>query len=380
MSAHARLNFQRKQEVLIRRRQSNGRPHTFVRGRIETVTSRGPEVFIYENETGSQGTKTFVFWSDVQALPAEEKPIRPPTFATIGDKLAPALRTVVSEPKPEPEPPAKSERLLISTQELDAMKRINPAERQDATVLHLPVQLPTPTPTPIDRRSSQQKHRPPAELPSSAPPPPEFDPYRRRKLQHKSTQIGLLIRREREKMGLKQVDLAKLLQVGKHGVTANYSARVSAFELGKAIPNDDELTALVETFNMEDRLDDLIRMRDSDLRAPRARPTVLRDNKPPPAQAEDLNDGEEEDEDLEDEELDEEDDAAASSEPESATMRIEAHVQPPNPTPPTPPVTDPASSYNEFIESLDTVAPMPVDKEKRRLWLAMAAKLYEVTR
>lgn len=281
-----------------------------------------------------QGTERFFHWNEVK--PSEETGKRR-TLASIGEIVGNKLRQVppyldvAPEPQaPPPRPPAEPQSgvLLISRKELAAMgdSRVDDDEERD------------------DGEPMRRRHNAHA---------------------HKLTPIGELFRRMRLEKGQSQISIAEIL-----GTT---NSRVSQIELGKSIPTEDELLAFAEAFRLE--IDELLRLRDESIntRVDRrlkehreVRDEPLRAAAPAPAPAP----------------AREPDPAPAPPTTSSTTTLISTRSTSELSMPdPMRAVSDPEDAFAEFCLDLGQLAPVPRgDVEQRKLWFALARKLFQLKR
>lgn len=162
----------------------------------------------------------------------------------------------------------------------------------------------------------------------------------RQRLAHNITAIAQLFRAERVKRGWAQGELADALSI--NGLALS-DQQVSKIELGRMPPTDDILIAFAEVCGLE--LDKVIAARDGDAPKPAesavmpAAPVVV----PPVA-------------------------AVAAPPPPSAVVAS-----------PAPEFPDAAERLAQFTEELFSIAPPPLDREKRKEWFRYAARLFALS-
>lgn len=163
-----------------------------------------------------------------------------------------------------------------------------------------------------------------AVVPAAPKPPAAPEPQRRRydRRRHPSSEIGNALRAFRLREGVTQSALAELLDVNK--------TKMSLLECGSFMPEDDVLERFAALSGHT--LEALRAMRDGGARVPQPeQPPPSVDAEPPPVEA---------------------------------------------PLPPPPSATQPADGFEDFVDQLCELVPVPADKETRRRWFAIARELH----
>ncbi len=245
-------------------------------------------------------------------------------------------------PPPDTFDPAKPIATLGSIAKTTSLRAVPPY--LDAE----PAAAPTPTPPPprsavllISKEQLAMSDQP-ARIPSGRTP----------------NGIGNMFRERRMERNWTQGKLAT--ELSKRTKTTVTNKTVSEIELGGCHPNDSELLGFAELFAVD--LQKLIDLRETSpalrartgttferaLPAPKAPPPTPRPS--PPPESEGFNEA-----------------AAAVSSSATLTSRPE----------PPPPVTD-GPALLRFVETLCTVAPLPIDRDGRQQWFQLAIKLFEL--
>jgi len=352
--ARQKYKFRYKQEVQVKVRRHNQEP-IWLRGWIKDLHGKGASVQITEGRLFSD----FFNWSDVRELPASETPSPPVSIpiAKLADVM-PASLTLVPQPAATPPPPA----VLITREELDNMAAKKSAATANNSKL---VQLRAPIT--IGGGSDGEEEKAPAAAPLSqtAPRAPSKPFPLSASMTTTTTQIGRIIREHRLANAMSQMALAEKLDPTNQALN---NSRVSQLELGKVIANDDELLAIASVFGLD--LDNLMELRNKDLDRRRAK-------QPPPSRVAQL---------------------AAATTPLVLFQESSRAPQPPpvapvaaaSPAPapaPAPPaaaqqqasVAAPEGGFEDFVEKLCDLVPVPADRDQRKLWFAMARKFFELS-
>jgi transcriptional regulator with XRE-family HTH domain len=205
------------------------------------------------------------------------------------------------------------------------------------------------------------------------------------------SQIGSFISEERKRRGITQLGLADLATAKSDNRKnpAVYNSRISQIELGKSLPNDNELLAIAEALNLS--LDRMIELRDTDEseraaersaererreiekekeeRAAReAREAVRRASIAPPVVR------------IEPQRTEAERQAAVyQSAPSPDYAQVRAAIPEPPPYTPPPRVVAMQTDLASFVESVEALVAMPVDREARKSWFACVMELYRLS-
>lgn len=351
-----KYKFRYKQDVQVKILR-HGREPIWLKGWIKDLHGRGCSVQVVEGKPFSD----FFHWSSVRPMPEGEAPIQKP-IGTLADVMPPELKSVAPPP---PETPAPA--LLISREELEQTM----AKKQPEKLVPIrPTIVSAPTKPDIKKAPATV-----TKLATRSRTDEEGKPTTTI-MQRATTHIGRRIREKRLELALSQLALAgKLAQkLGRTEATDN--VRISVFETGKSIPNDDELLGLAEIFGVDgSSLDEWIEIRNKDLRGRKAArrplpdavslPTKVPSERPPAPEA-----------------------AAPPPPPAAPEKRPEPAPAPAAPPAPAPsPAADqaaPATSipatgnFEDFVERLIDVVPVPVDRDQRKLWFALARRFFDL--
>lgn len=182
---------------------------------------------------------------------------------------------------------------------------------------------------------------PPPAPPAPAKPEPPIEPAQSKRTLHRhpTSAIGNVFRAYRVREGVTQQALADLV-----GLSNSYWSKI---ELGSADPNDQVLARFAELTGMP--LAELKAARD---REPITDVTALAPVPAAVAPAANPMPG------------------AAPPQPEPPPAPVAAPVAPPAPT------SAPGEGFEDFVDRLDAVVPIPASKETRRRWFAIARELH----
>jgi len=167
---------------------------------------------------------------------------------------------------------------------------------------------------------------------------------------HHATELGAVIRRTREEKKISQTAIGNIFNQ-KLG-TPNGNARVSCFELGKAIPTDAEVTILAQALGLS--VISLREKRDEAAKQAEARKAAGRKRG-----AEKLR-------------------LIRAGKLAPKTGKAAIAVAPPSGKRPSRQDPAEAPALADFVELIDGIAPMPADKEDRKLWFAATMELYKI--
>jgi transcriptional regulator with XRE-family HTH domain len=312
-----------KDRVELKLISKAGAPATWVGGRIKNNVNKGGAYCRTDT-----GLERFFHWSEMRAAPDDFDPAKP--FGTLKEIARGVLRAVPSEPEPSTAAPQSSaERpasLLISREDLGMPKKVNivPMQRRAAT------------------RSTERRT---------------------------DTAIGEFLRNKRHERNWSQRDVAKAVS-GPSSSGQIWNTRVSKVEMGHSLPTDDELLSYAELYSIE--LEELMALRAKDERKARRQQR-----------------------------------ARGSESAESVVMpraQQQGEQLPPPPTPAPAPETKTLSSRPEeppveflsknkvvqqpvpllqadlaaFTDHIAEISPIPIDADRRRVWVRLVVELFQL--
>jgi transcriptional regulator with XRE-family HTH domain len=168
---------------------------------------------------------------------------------------------------------------------------------------------------------------------------------------HYATDLGTVIRRAREEKQVSQTAIGEIFRQ-KLG-TPNGNARISCFELGKAIPTDAEVTILAQSLGLS-----VASLREKrDLAAKQAEARRAAGRKRGAEKLRQIRAGK----------------LAPKTGKKAAALVAQAPAAKRAKQAPAG-----APALADFVELIDEVAPMPSDKEERRLWFAATMELFKI--
>lgn len=309
--------FRKNQPIEVKVLSPRGREPQWIPGTIIKPVGRGAFVKTAQFEN-------FVTWSDIREAPESTERVSAP-LAKLGEKL----RLV----------PSTSSSVLITNEQLAEMRKETEGTKRGAAEPRKPH---------ADRALTVQR--------------PILNP-------DKQTQIGSLVRELRLKTDRSQAALGKALGLDQTGI--------SRIELGRELPKDDVLIKLTECFSDLD-LTALIEMREHDAAGRKTRPS-LSPAKPPAAKEEEPEATKMAIEPLSRVEARMVALRAKRGAPElgPATELLDEPKPAPKPEPEPEPIAaiEPLEPFEDFIERLCDIAPIPADREKRREWFRLAKQL-----
>lgn len=299
----------------------------------------------------TSSTERFFHWHDVRPLPNAEKP---KITATIGEIIRSHSADELPRKTPMPPPPQLAQAI--------APRPAPPT----TTLLRVPPAPPPPQKAAIliSREDLFMSDPPPANARAAAL------PIRGSKSREaRDTEIGELIKGERLRRQITQLELAQLMNAASKSPSAGavYNSRISRIEFGKSLPTDDELVAFAEVLKLD--LDALIAARDRDqaeqarfdaAKIEEARKQRARDERRAHRHAQALREG------------------RVIHERPGGRKSIEAA---PIPEKPAPQKTKAARFVElaELVEAMIEIVPMPLDPELRKRWFQCVKELFKLS-